>query len=223
MSPLPADYDAAYRAAAIEVAAYNAAYLRAKNREKANAYAATYAKDHPEKIKTRQAVWYAANREKTKTRSAAWRVANPEKKKTSDAAWRAANPEKDSATRSSVYRAAYPEKIKASAAAWQAANPEKVNANTALRKARKLGNSIGLPRPNYREILAKFGMICHLCGLEIKSKTELNFDHVIPLAKGGAHSADNVRPSHSVCNMSKGSKILPPSGHATVRLIQATS
>jgi len=33
---------------------------------------------------------------------------------------------------------------------------------------------------------------------------DLHFDHVVPLSKGGPHTTENIRPSHSTCNLKKG-------------------
>jgi 5-methylcytosine-specific restriction endonuclease McrA len=62
---------------------------------------------------------------------------------------------------------------------------------------------------DYAAILAEFGMMCHLCSDAIKSRSDLDFDHVIPLARGGEHSYQNIRPSHRSCNRRKGAKLLP--------------
>jgi 5-methylcytosine-specific restriction endonuclease McrA len=35
----------------------------------------------------------------------------------------------------------------------------------------------------------------------------LHIDHVIPIAKGGADILDNLKPSHAICNISKGAKL----------------
>ena len=60
---------------------------------------------------------------------------------------------------------------------------------------------------DYAAILTEFGMLCHLCSEPIESRRDLDFDHVIPLARGGAHTYDNIRPSHSSCNRRKGAKL----------------
>lgn len=36
-----------------------------------------------------------------------------------------------------------------------------------------------------------------------------SIDHVVPLSKGGAHSWDNVRLAHRICNMKKSDKLIP--------------
>jgi len=73
------------------------------------------------------------------------------------------------------------------------------------------------------DVLNKYGFSCHLCGLKIdltaprsgrsKGALELGWeqglhiDHIIPIARGGSDTLDNVRPSHAICNLSKGDKV----------------
>ena len=49
---------------------------------------------------------------------------------------------------------------------------------------------------------------CQYCG----SRGELTFDHVVPRARGGITSWENVVAACSKCNLSKGSKLLKHSG-----------
>ena len=58
------------------------------------------------------------------------------------------------------------------------------------------------------EILEREGRVCYLCGQWL-SVHEMTLDHVVPLARGGAHTPENLRPAHRSCNSRKGSK--PPS------------
>ena len=153
------------------------------------AYQAAYQASHREEIAAQRAGYYKAHREEITAQNAAHR----EERAASNAAYNAAHREEKAA-----YQAAY---VKA--------NPEKGATHKALRRARKLGNSIGLPLPDFEAILAEFGMVCHICGLEIITKADLHMDHVIPLAKGGPHSSGNIRPSHARCNRQKGSKPWP--------------
>lgn len=68
---------------------------------------------------------------------------------------------------------------------------------------------IGIPdKVDYQSILDRDGMWCHICNQPILERRDLHFDHVIPLAKGGPHAADNIRPSHARCNLAKGARIL---------------
>jgi 5-methylcytosine-specific restriction endonuclease McrA len=153
------------------------------------------------------AAYRAANREKIAASAAAYDAAHREEISARKAAWYVDHRE-EIAAQQAAYYAANREERTASSAAYQAANPEKRRGYKATRRARKLGNSIGLPLPDYKAILDKFGMLCHICTLPIELMTDLHMDHVIPLAKGGPHSADNLRPSHSVCNLKKGTTLL---------------
>lgn len=67
------------------------------------------------------------------------------------------------------------------------------------------------------EVVELYGTDCHICLEPIDMKAPrrvgppgwergLHVDHVISLAKGGAHSMDNSRPSHGLCNLQKGKR-----------------
>jgi 5-methylcytosine-specific restriction endonuclease McrA len=73
------------------------------------------------------------------------------------------------------------------------------------RKALMINATIGTDYAiAYRVILAK-AKKCHWCGRVI-SKGDLDVDHVLPLSRGGAHSAFNLVASCSFCNRSRGAK-----------------
>lgn len=76
-----------------------------------------------------------------------------------------------------------------------------------LRRVRKLGTQVEIV--DYAAILAVHGRVCYLCGLPIpEGRRQLHFDHVVPLARGGTHTEDNIRPTHARCNYRKGKKLL---------------
>jgi 5-methylcytosine-specific restriction endonuclease McrA len=60
---------------------------------------------------------------------------------------------------------------------------------------------------DYAVVLARHGMLCHFCSGKIDGMDRLDFDHVEPLALGGSHCEENLRPSHSSCNRSRGAAI----------------
>jgi 5-methylcytosine-specific restriction endonuclease McrA len=66
------------------------------------------------------------------------------------------------------------------------------------------------------QVLVKYGKDCHICKTPIDLKAPrrvgvdnwflgLHIDHLIPIAKGGADTLENVRPAHALCNLKKGS------------------
>jgi 5-methylcytosine-specific restriction endonuclease McrA len=148
---------------------------------------------------------YDRNREEVKARSAAYRKAHPEEARAVVREWVRANPERKAAI-DAAYRAANPDRVRARSAAYYRANPERWNAAYARRKARKMGRVV---RPaDYAQILIEHGMVCHICGGDIADRSDLHFDHVIPLARGGEHSVENIRPSHARCNLQKGPRLI---------------
>lgn len=78
------------------------------------------------------------------------------------------------------------------------------------RYARKLGATID--EVDYMRVLERDGLWCYICEQVIdpqaRDKTKLSFDHVIPLARNGAHSEENIKPVHQCCNSRKHTRLL---------------
>jgi 5-methylcytosine-specific restriction endonuclease McrA len=55
--------------------------------------------------------------------------------------------------------------------------------------------------------------VCHICREDVNlslprtSRMGATLDHVVPIAKGGLDSVDNVRLAHWICNIRKGDKL----------------
>lgn len=62
-----------------------------------------------------------------------------------------------------------------------------------------------LTRRQWAEIKERFSHSCAYCG---RTMERLEMDHVMPLSKGGTHTAQNVVPACRTCNAKKGNKIL---------------
>jgi len=70
------------------------------------------------------------------------------------------------------------------------------------------------------DVIALYGNICHICNKEIDLfasrrsgigtnwQNGLHMDHVIPIVMGGSDTLQNVRPSHAICNIKKGRRLL---------------
>jgi 5-methylcytosine-specific restriction endonuclease McrA len=86
---------------------------------------------------------------------------------------------------------------------WKKRNPLAVREMTRRRTAKLAG----VPRVDYGAILQEHAWVCHICKGMIASRADLHFDHVIPLSKGGSHTAENIRPSHALCNLRKSAKL----------------
>lgn len=96
---------------------------------------------------------------------------------------------------------------------WREENNDKRREYLSRRRSKQSENSVG--SVSYEKILQGWGFICHICNREIENRSDLHFDHVIPISKGGAHSEENIRPAHSRCNIRKGSKLVREVGVST--------
>jgi 5-methylcytosine-specific restriction endonuclease McrA len=156
---------------------------------------------------------YYANKEARNAYNREWRAANPDRVKANFKAYYDANAEmfakrykdnrEDLLERKRKKRAANPGGENHHSRAWRKANPEK----WALRNRENQRRRRGDKPVNYSAIIERDGMVCHICTDPIEGLTDLHMDHVIPLARGGAHHEDNIKPSHALCNMRKSDKI----------------
>jgi 5-methylcytosine-specific restriction endonuclease McrA len=65
------------------------------------------------------------------------------------------------------------------------------------------------PRFNKFNLLLRDLFTCQYCDTEV-SRTNVTFDHVIPLSKGGKTNWENIVASCGPCNSRKGSKLWKP-------------
>lgn len=99
----------------------------------------------------------------------------------------------------------HPEKRAAMNASWRKRHP---NALKAYWIARKVPNGDGkIIRHFVRQLLSKPSFICYYCG-ERTATQHLHVDHIIPTAKGGLTTIDNLCAACRTCNQSKHSKRL---------------
>ena len=73
--------------------------------------------------------------------------------------------------------------------------------------ARKRGAKGGLTPLEWRAILKSYGGRCAYCGSPGSTQ-----DHVVPLSRGGTHTADNVVPACGSCNSRKHDKLILEKG-----------
>jgi 5-methylcytosine-specific restriction endonuclease McrA len=119
--------------------------------------------------------------------------------------WAAKNPERVAANKRH-YAEMNRDKLAAYYREYQRTNVERRRASNAKRRAAIRSTTVD--PVDYAAILVEHGMTCHLCGASIESFDDLHFDHVVPLSRGGTHTADNIRPAHELCNLRKGSKLM---------------
>lgn len=161
----------------MSVAERSRRYNERHREERRAAHRAAYAAN-PQKERDRRKDYYRRNRELENQRSREWRSANRERFAQMCADWYASNPE----ARKNIWAKKH-----------------------AARRGRKAGAVV--TKVDLADILIEHGMTCHLCHEPIDTIGDLHFDHVIPLALGGPHHRDNIRPAHAACNLRKGAKL----------------
>lgn len=133
---------------------------------------------------------YLANKERYQARHRAWREANPGRNAELAREWRQANPERAA---QGVRR-------------WNQENPERALERSRRRRARRQEATVESFTAD--ELLASWAER-GLSGCTYCPDGEYEHaDHVVPLARGGSHSIDNLVPACERCNTSKGAKLL---------------
>lgn len=137
-------------------------------------------------------------------RSKEYRNRNIERVRENGRAWVERNKDKVAAMRAN-YRKKFRDKRRAYDEEYNRKYPEKRRERVMRRNARKKKTSIG--PVDYRRIWERDRGFCYLCGQKVDPK-DCWYDHVIPLAKGGAHIESNIAVTHSWCNQHKSARIV---------------
>ena len=87
-------------------------------------------------------------------------------------------------------------------------NPDLYHAAHARRKARVRSATVcDLTAAQWRDIKAQFAHRCVYCDAD---DVKLTMDHVIPIVKGGGHTASNIVPACALCNGRKHARLPTP-------------
>jgi hypothetical protein len=78
-------------------------------------------------------------------------------------------------------------------------------------KRRAKGRDVISAPVSLADVIKAHGKRCHLCGKAVDINTanqpkSATMDHVVPLALGGWHDLNNLRPAHQLCNSIKGAR-----------------
>lgn len=189
-----------------------------ENKEKARLAKSKWRKENPEKQRRAQLEWIANNkerhlenrrrhnaREKTKAAKREWALNHPSCQK--DYYFR--NREK-LRTLSKERRVRDRAKLIVKRKKWVAENRWTIKVDQIKRDALKRKASLNLKGINrfVKLVKSKEFVICYYCQNETTSKG-CHFDHIIPLIKGGLHSAANLCVACPACNLSKHAKSIP--------------
>lgn len=93
----------------------------------------------------------------------------------------------------------------------------KMPAVVRLVRAHRFVHRAAGPRFTRTNVLLRDGMRCQYCGVAPRSPRQLNFDHVVPRARGGRTCWENIVTACLACNARKGCKTPQEAGMALRR------
>ena len=125
-----------------------------------------------------------------------------EARRQATARWRTRNPGKD-AEQQRASRAADPNRFRVYDKRWRERHPDQVREKNFQRRSKVQQFRRGVVA--YKKLRESFPN-CYLCGMALSGVIE--YDHVVPLSPRlgepqGAHSTENLRPTHRACNKRK--------------------
>lgn len=169
------------------------------NKERITLREQAYKAAHRDEHKTRAAQFYLRNRARLLAQTTLYAQAHREQKRVYRRQHYLKNKAKNNAATAAYYLAHKGRHGKLTAA-WKQAHPEDVCEYSKRRRARTTGVLVTLTLAQWRAIKLAYRNCCAYCGRKMERLTQ---DHVLPLAKGGGHTCDNVVPACQSCNSRK--------------------
>ncbi len=157
----------------------------------------------PERLREWYRIYRRKNSKRINARIRAWKKANRNKIRISNRRYREANREKVREVSRRWWQSGSPavERKKQKSAARKRANPLLRSMHEASRRSKTRGVWV-----DYRLILQRDSGVCGICGGPV-APDDLEFDHIMPLARGGIHMESNIQVAHGICNRRKYAKV----------------
>lgn len=138
---------------------------------------------------------------KHRDRIAAYEDANREHRRAHARAKYAENAEAGR-ERARKWREAHPEQVREQNRRWSTENPGRDRERQSKRRARQRDlSSYVVTDKDLRRLL---GAACAVTGC---TNTDIQIDHIVPVARGGSHGVGNLQPLCSAHNQSKGARL----------------
>jgi hypothetical protein len=162
---------------------------------------------HPDRQREYNKRYYEANADGMRNRSRAYRESHRDQVAEYNRKWYAEHKELANQLCRNWYQR-NKERVKEQHRQYYKKHPEK-NLRNCYRRRALIGLTVvnRLTRKQWEEIKAAYKQHCAYCGCKPEKLTQ---DHVIPLSKGGLHTANNVVPACPQCNIAKKDKIIIP-------------
>lgn len=158
------------------------------------------------------AEWKKANKEKVLEQKRRYRQKHKAELAEKRKKWNSASPEKRKIYAQSekarkirkickkIWKALNPLKVLEEKRRYNARHPEAKRQYDRDRRARKKVGGGTVTKKEWQAILDKYG---HKCLYPDCERTDVTMDHVVPLSRGGTHTADNVQPLCAHHNQTK--------------------
>lgn len=150
---------------------------------------------------------YAAKREQLSAQKKLAYAANPAPAKARCRKYRAANTDSylaQSRAYSAKYHATHRDKAIAYSARYRLTHLTEHAEFQSRRRALKRGTQV--EKIDFIAILRDSKGMCGICKKPL-DLFGIEFDHIVPLARGGTHTVSNIQPTHTRCNRAKGAKV----------------
>lgn len=163
----------------------------------------TYCK---ECIKNDSHEYYVRNKEKCKERLNNWRAQNREYVRERDARYREENPDIEF-RKQQKYRETHKEQLYLKGKKYREENRQYFYDKAKERNQQMASVDDGTVTEEYKRYMfdEQHGR-CAYCGCDL-SESGKHIDHIIPISRGGRHTANNVQWTCPTCNLSKGDKL----------------
>lgn len=153
-------------------------------------------------MNARSRAYYAKRKDYFADKYRNWRTSNPDAHRKRNRQWTAANPDKAKTIRKRAYQVNI-ETIRIGKRLYRKRRPEVKLASDHKRRALKMSVADGTVSAAVVAELMANNPACTYCG-----QPGSTLDHVVPLARGGRHSIENLTVACVSCNSSKGAKLL---------------
>jgi 5-methylcytosine-specific restriction endonuclease McrA len=101
----------------------------------------------------------------------------------------------------------HPENMATHKHKYKETHPEQVKIHSMQRRARKRQATGSYTAEEWRNLCACYNFTCLACGRS-EPEIQLTPDHIVPLARGGTNSIDNIQPLCKRCNQSKNARTI---------------
>lgn len=205
------EYMRRYNAANPERQYENHLRWRLANRERRLIYGRKWADSHRELVNSRAKLSYRKHIVKRKAAARIYQIEHSEERRAYAKKYHpkhyADNRERLIA-QTTAYKKAHPEVGRLASKNWQKRHPEKYRAHnragSVARKVRMRGATVNCPVVN--RLIRKWKMekyfTCYYCKNRFSTE-RLHIDHVLAIAAGGQHAAENICRSCDTCNLKK--------------------